>query len=162
MSRWLPYPLLSLALLLVWLLLTGSLSPAHLLLGAIIALCGGLLLRTLELPRFRPRRVRVIVSLLCVVLQDILRSNRDVARILLSPRPPRATSGFVTMPLELSAPHGLAALAVIITATPGTLWVNYDSSTRLLTIHVLDLVDEATWVRTIKGRYETRLMEIFE
>ena len=29
-------------------------------------------------------------------------------------------------------------------------------------MHVLDLVDEETWVRTIKGRYERLLMEIFE
>jgi len=30
-----------------------------------------------------------------------------------------------------------------------------------LTIHVLDLVDETEWVRTIKGRYERLLLEIF-
>lgn len=59
-------------------------------------------------------------------------------------------------------PFGLAALAVIITATPGTVWVDYDAGEGMLTIHVLDLVDEATWIGTIKHRYERRLMEIFE
>lgn len=29
-------------------------------------------------------------------------------------------------------------------------------------IHVLDLVDEGEWVRTIKERYERHLLEIFE
>ena len=29
-------------------------------------------------------------------------------------------------------------------------------------IHVLDLIDESEWVRTIKGRYERLLLEIFE
>ena len=29
-------------------------------------------------------------------------------------------------------------------------------------IHVLDLVDENEWIRTIKGRYEQPLLEIFE
>jgi multicomponent K+:H+ antiporter subunit E len=29
-------------------------------------------------------------------------------------------------------------------------------------IHVLDLIDESEWVRTIKGRYEHHLLEIFE
>ena len=29
-------------------------------------------------------------------------------------------------------------------------------------IHVLDLVDESEWIRTIKDRYERRLLEIFE
>jgi multicomponent K+:H+ antiporter subunit E len=28
-------------------------------------------------------------------------------------------------------------------------------------MHILDLVDEETWLRTIKHRYERRLMEIF-
>jgi multicomponent K+:H+ antiporter subunit E len=32
----------------------------------------------------------------------------------------------------------------------------------LLMIHVLDLVDEAEWIRTIKQRYERHLLEIFE
>ena len=29
-------------------------------------------------------------------------------------------------------------------------------------IHVLDLIDEKTWIRTIKGRYERLLLDIFE
>ena len=29
-------------------------------------------------------------------------------------------------------------------------------------IHVLDLIDESEWVRTIKSRYERHLLEIFE
>ena len=59
-------------------------------------------------------------------------------------------------------PYGLAALACIITATPGTLWVKYNSADNTMLLHVLDLIDEEEWVRIIKGRYEKRLMEIFE
>jgi multicomponent K+:H+ antiporter subunit E len=59
-------------------------------------------------------------------------------------------------------PYGLAALACIITATPGTVWVEYDSAQGTMLLHVLDLVDEEEWVRIIKDRYERRLMEIFE
>jgi multicomponent K+:H+ antiporter subunit E len=29
-------------------------------------------------------------------------------------------------------------------------------------MHILDLVDEATWIATIQSRYERRLLEIFE
>jgi multicomponent K+:H+ antiporter subunit E len=68
----------------------------------------------------------------------------------------------VRIPLDLRAPYGLAALACIITATPGTLWVEYDSADNTMLLHVLDLIDEEEWVRIIKDRYETRLMEIFE
>ena len=51
-------------------------------------------------------------------------------------------------------PVGLAALACIITSTPGTAWAGYDPSSGVLTMHILDLVDDETWVHTIKDRYE--------
>jgi multicomponent K+:H+ antiporter subunit E len=41
------------------------------------------------------------------------------------------------------------------------LWVGFDKTSGTLTIHVLDLIDENEWVRTIKGRYERPLLEIF-
>jgi multicomponent K+:H+ antiporter subunit E len=85
-----------------------------------------------------------------------------VARIVLGPRRSDVTSGFMNIPLEMRAPYGLAALAIIITSTPGTLWVDFDSARGVLTIHVLDLIDEEAWIATIKQRYERRLMEIFE
>jgi multicomponent K+:H+ antiporter subunit E len=59
-------------------------------------------------------------------------------------------------------PYGLAALACIITATPGTVWVEYDSARGTMLLHVLDLLDEEAWIRIIKDRYERRLMEMFE
>ena len=54
-----------------------------------------------------------------------------------------------------------ALLACIITATPGTIWVSHDPGRRVLVIHVLDLVDESTWVANIKRRYERPLLRIF-
>jgi multicomponent K+:H+ antiporter subunit E len=29
-------------------------------------------------------------------------------------------------------------------------------------MHILDLIDETAWIQTIKGRYERRLLEIFQ
>ncbi|CUU20945.1 Na H antiporter subunit E CDS [Bradyrhizobium sp.] len=68
----------------------------------------------------------------------------------------------MNVPLDMRNPYGLALLACIITSSPGTLWVNFDAQKGLLMIHVLDLVDEAEWIRTIKQRYERHLLEIFE
>jgi multicomponent K+:H+ antiporter subunit E len=160
--RLLPYPVLSLGLLLLWLVLNQTLSPAHVVLGSCLAIGGGLVLRALEPSQAHLRRPAALLTLGWLVLLDIVRSNIAVARIILGTRLPNVTSGFVAIPLDLRAQHGLAALATIITATPGTVWVDYDPSTGVLTIHVLDLVDEGVWLRTIKDRYERRLMEIFE
>ena len=159
--RVLPYPIFSLALLVLWLLLNQTLSPAHFVLGTCLAIGGGLILTVLEPSQAHLRRPMALVILGWLVLLDIVRSNIAVARIIFGARLSTITSGFVEIPLQLRAPHGLAALAIIITATPGTIWVSYDSQTGVLIIHVLDLVDKSTWRGTIKDRYERRLMEIF-
>ena len=56
-------------------------------------------------------------------------------------------AGFVRIPLDMRAPYGLAALACILTATPGTVWVDYDAAEGTMLLHVLDLTDEEEWVR---------------
>ena len=56
----------------------------------------------------------------------------------------------------------LAALACVLTATPGTAWVEFDTETGILLLHVLDLIDEESWVHIVKDRYEQPLMEIFQ
>lgn len=162
MTRFLPFPLMALALFAMWLLLVQSLGPGQLLLGALLAVGGAWALTALEPPSIRVRRPGAILELSLLVLADIVRSNIAVARIILGPRSQNETSGVMQIPLELRAPYGLAALAIIITSTPGTLWVNFDPASGLLTIHVLDLIDEEAWIETIKQRYERRLMEIFE
>ncbi len=163
MKRWLPYPLGSLALGAMWLMLNGSLEPAHVLLGLLLGWGGGLALANLQAPLGRVRRsFSPAILLSWLVLKDIVRSNIAVARIAFAPHVRGRTAGFIRMPLELRHPGALAVLACIITATPGTSWARYDAERNVLTIHVLDLVDEEAWVTQFKARYERRLLEIFE
>ena len=160
MKRILPYPLLWLTLLAMWLILNASFAPGHLLLGAVIATFACLAVQRLEPPKPRIRRVGTIIRLFCLVLVDVVQSNIAVLRLVLSGRPPR--SHFVTVPLDLKDPNGLAVLACIVTATPGSAWVHYDSLKSEVTIHILDTADEAAWNAALKGNYEQRLMEIFQ
>jgi multicomponent K+:H+ antiporter subunit E len=90
-----------------------------------------------------------------------VRSNVAVARVVVRPASRRGHAAFVDIPLELRNPAGLAALACIITSTPGTAWSGYDRASGVLTLHVLDLIDVEEMRRTIKERYERPLMEIF-
>jgi multicomponent K+:H+ antiporter subunit E len=162
MTRWLPFPLMALFLLVMWLLLQQTLAPGHVILGTLLGIGGAWALTRLEPPTGGLRRPRAMLTLALVVLHDIVRSNIAVARIILGPRARNETSGFLDIPLELQAPYGLAVLALIVTATPGTLWVTFDSAKGVLTLHVLDLIDEDAWIATIKQRYERYLLEIFE
>jgi multicomponent K+:H+ antiporter subunit E len=163
MKRWLPFPLFSLSLLGMWIVLNGTAAAAPVLLGAALGVAGGWVLARLQAPLGRVRRrVWTASALLWLVFVDIVRSNIAVGRIVLRPGARGRTAGFLELPLEMRNPGGLAVLACIVTATPGTSWARYDAGSDTVTIHVLDLVDEQAWIRQFKERYERRLMEIFE
>lgn len=162
MNAILPYPLLSLALLILWLLLNQSVSTGQIILGSVIAVLASWVMATLRTEKPHIRRPGTILRLVGLVLVDIVRSNIAVARIIVRSREPGVNAGFLSIPLDMRSRHGLAVLAIIITSTPGTAWVNYDAAKSTLLLHVLDLVDETVWIETIKHRYERLLMEIFE
>jgi len=161
MTRWLPFPLLTLALAAMWLLLVQSLAPGSILMAVLVALVAVRLFTVLRPQPVTFRVTGAIFRLAGIVLHDIVRSNIAVARIILTGRTDKGMSGFIRIPLDMRSRHGLALLAVIITATPGTLWVQFDHARGSLLIHVLDLVDEEQWIALIKNRYEKLLMEIF-
>ncbi len=151
----------------LWLLLNDTLWTGHLLLGGVLAALACAAYARVQPPGATGaapggvRRVRAAIVLAARVLVDIARSNVAVARIVLGVHPREQRSDFVEIPLELRDPRGLAVLACIVTATPGTAWARHEPTAQVLTLHVLDLVDPQAWVRTIKDRYETLLLEIF-
>ncbi|UHS60312.1 Na+/H+ antiporter subunit E [Agrobacterium vaccinii] len=156
-----PYPLLTISLVVFWMTI-NSFSPGHLLLGIAVAMVASWAMASLRPPKPRIRNWHLVVKLCFIVFYDIIRSNLAVAFIILFNRDRKANAGFLTIPLDLRDPMGLAALAVVLTATPGSAWLEYNSSQGTLLIHVLDEVSEAHWQNLIKSRYEKLLMEIFE
>src|SRR5690606_35659541 len=110
----------------------------------------------------RIRAFRPLLRLMGIVSVDIVRSNWDVARpILTNGRSGERRSAFVDIPLRLRDPVALALLAMIVTATPGTAWIEYDSETGTLLLHVFDVIDEDGWRQLIRDRYEALLLEAF-
>ncbi|MDF1632401.1 Na+/H+ antiporter subunit E [Mycoplana sp. MJR14] len=157
----LPYPLLSLSLVLMWMTL-NSFTIGHLILGGIIATFASWGMAALRPHKPRIRRWHLLPHLIAIVLYDIVRSNFAVVSIIVTGRRRRHRSGFMTIHLEVKDPTALAILAVILTSTPGTAWLEYNSSDGSLLMHVLDLVEEQEWTDLVKNRYERLLMEIFE
>ncbi len=163
MRSFIPYPLLTLGLLLMWLVLNDSVELAQVLLGLLTGLVGGAVYARLEPPRGKVGGLLVpATALIWWVLVDIIQSNMAVLRIALRLSARDRIAGFLAIPLELRDARGLAVLAGIVTATPGTSWAHYEAAAGVLTLHVLDLADEEAWVRQFKDRYERRLMEIFQ
>lgn len=160
MTRLLPFPLLSAALFGMWVLLTGF-SPGHVLLAGVIALTIPRVMLVIGVEKPRIRFGWSMVKLVGFVLADIIRSNIAVFRIVLFD-PPSRRSDFIRLPVALESRYALAVLALILTATPGTVWLQHDVERKMILIHVLDLVDEDAWIALITNRYEKLLMDIFE
>lgn len=162
MKRWLPSPWLSGALFALWLLLNQSVVPAHLLLGAAVAIAMPLLTGPLRPAGARLRHPLVLMRLIAHVGWDVVRSSFEVGTGVLRAggRPPRAR--FVRVPLALRNPHALASLAMITAVVPGTVWAEMATDRSALLLHVFDVDDEAAFIAHYKSRYERPLQEIFE
>ncbi|AVB19857.1 MULTISPECIES: Na+/H+ antiporter subunit E [Pseudomonas syringae group] len=162
MRRLFPAPLFSLALWGLWLVLNLSLSPGHLLLGAILGFLAPVLMAPLRPLPVRIRKPGTILRFLCRVGVDVVVSNLQVGLSVwrLKQRPPR--SAFVLVPLQLHDAHGLAALAMVTTVVPGTVWSELALDRSVLLMHVFDLEDEAQFIEHFKTTYERPLMEIFQ
>jgi multicomponent K+:H+ antiporter subunit E len=160
-TRWLPHPLLSLSLLVLWLLLQNEVSAGHVVLGGALAL-----LIPLYTARFWPgrpaiRRPLVAVRFALIVFWDIVVANVIVARLILFRQPESLRPQFLVIPLEIRSPYAIAILAGTITMTPGTLSADLDRERRHLLVHSVDEGDPEGAILTIKRRYEAPLREIF-
>lgn len=156
-----PAPLLSLALLALWIVLARSAALEQILLGFLLAVAVPLVTARLW-PRTRVRSPLVVARFIATVGWDVVMSNLQVGRgVIVSPwRAPRAK--FVVVPLDLRDPTGLAALSMVATVVPGTLWSEVAIDRSAVIIHVWDVPDERAFVAFFKRRYETPLREIFE
>lgn len=160
--RLLPAPLLSAALAALWLVLEPSFSAANIVLAAVLALAVPIVVAPLRPTPVRIRRPWAIVRLVLAVGHDVVVANWDVAlgTVRAGRRPLRPA--FVTIPLAIRDPNALAALAMITTVVPGTVWCELARDASAVRLHVFDLDDEAAFVAGYKTRYERPLAAIFE
>jgi multicomponent K+:H+ antiporter subunit E len=161
MRRFLPHPLLTLTLAILWLLLVNQLSAGHIVLGALL---GWLI--PFATSSFWPERIRIrhpltLLSFLLVFVYDIVRGSFLVAWLILK-GPKRLRPAFVEVPLALETDLAISLLANTISLTPGTVSASLSADKRTLIVHTLDTDDDAALIAEIKQRYETPLKQIFE
>lgn len=157
-----PAPLLSAALLGLWLALVRSVSTGQVLLGLILALTIPRITTKLRSTQGRASRPLVVVRFILTVGYDVLLSNFEVAWGVVAWRWQKPNPQFVIIPLSLRDPHGLAALAMVTTVVPGTVWSELALDRSALMLHVWNVRDELTFTTRFKARYEQPLREIFE
>jgi multicomponent K+:H+ antiporter subunit E len=159
MKRLFPAPLLSAALWAMWLVLNDSLAPAHLLLGAFIGWLLPWLVSPLKPAGPAVRRPLVLAKLVLRVGADVVLSGLQVARGVMTLRQPRGE--FVLVPLDLRDAHALAALSIITTVVPGTVWCELAPDCSAVLLHVFEPPGHAEFIEHFKTTYERPLLEIF-
>lgn len=117
------------ALFLFWVLLNGSLAADVLIVGAIASALIAVFFRGhlgwfSEL-RLTPQALATTVAYILFYLRELVKSNVNVAAIVLSPALP-VKPGIVTVRTKLKSSMGRMLLANSITLTPGTLTVDID------------------------------------
>jgi multicomponent K+:H+ antiporter subunit E len=161
-TRWLPHPLMTLVLVLVWLFLVNTVTFGHLFLGTLLGIA---------IPwftnRFWPERPKIAKPFLLfrfffiTFVTDVIVANITVVRLFLQPDISRLRPRFIDVPLDTQDPMVITILASVISLTPGTVSAEISEDRQTLIVHGLDVADETLAVQTIKTRYEAPLKEIF-
>lgn len=158
---WLPIPLLSLLLLVVWLLMVRSLAVGHLLLGSALAVIIPLFTHRFWDMQPRVKKPGLLLRFILCVLGDIIVANFQVAWLIINPWQ-RSSPHFVEYPLMLEERFTVTLLANTISLTPGTVSANLRLDGKTLLVHALNVEDEDAFIAEIRDRYERPLKEIYE
>jgi multicomponent Na+:H+ antiporter subunit E len=154
-----------LIIFILWLLLTWSLAPQELIVGAALSLLLSLLLHDVFLQGSQklaqPTRYLWFFIYLPVFFYYVIRANFDVAYRVLHPDMP-IRPGIVKVRTTLKSDMGRTFLANSITLTPGTLTVDIVGDH--LYIHWINITTEDPQEETdiIVRRFERYLRRIFE
>lgn len=160
-SGWLPHPVMSAIILVMWLLLADDPGPGSALMGAALGVAVPLFARVFLPVRPELRSAVALARFLPRFVWDVVVANFEVAYLILSLRR-RVRPHWLVIPLELEDPHAITTLANVISLTPGTVSSELGPGRRTLLVHALDVEDPDEEIARIKSRYEEPLKEIFE
>ncbi len=150
----------SILLALVWAALTGSFSPANIVLGFLLGAAALFIVREqTRTSRSFMRPLRVL-SLAVLFVRELIVSAWRVAKLVLSPRMD-LKPGIFAYPLKVDQDFEITLLANLITLTPGTLSVDVSEDRRLLFVHAIDCSDREATIRDIEQGFERKILEAF-
>jgi len=161
MERWLPHPLLTFVLVLLWMALLNSFTIGGLVVGLVLGMTIPIYTANFWPERPVIRRPTQVISFICILMFDVVVANIQVAYRIVFRRPEQLNTKWITVPLDLTSPEAITALTATITLTPGTVASDLSADGRSLLVHCLDVGSEKEMVRTIKDRYESRIKAIF-
>ncbi|NOY36007.1 MAG: Na+/H+ antiporter subunit E [Chlorobi bacterium] len=153
-----------LVLFIAWLGFTSTLAIQEVITGLLVSLLIALFTSRFfvccDVSIFAPAKLFYVFYYLFVFLIELIKSNLDVARRVISPTLP-INPGIVKFKTNLTSEYGRMVLANSITLTPGTLSVDIIDDT--FYIHWIDVktLDPVETHREIAEKFEKILLKIF-
>ena len=155
---------LSLPLFVVYLILSGNVTPPNLVVGALAALGVSLLLPSFDLPPLSLARVPSFVwasiRYVFVVAWDVIRGGYSTARIVLDPNMP-LNPGIIAIPSGSKTELGTALSAHAITLSPGELVVEMDDE-GMMYVHCLNTDESERYAAEAQNLRKNLLSKMFE
>lgn len=151
-------------LMVVWIAFTSSFATQELLVGAVVTALISILTISVftccELPVLYPKNIFFIFVFLFTFLFELVKSNIDVAKRVLTPSLP-INPGVVKFKTNLKTNFSRMVLANAITLTPGTLSLDIIDDT--FYIHWIDVktTDPEEVHKEIAEKFEKILLKIF-
>ncbi len=160
-QRYLPHPLLTLLLVVLWMALLNSFTAGGLFVGMVLGTV--IPIYTAHFWPDRPviRKPWVVFSLIGILFVEIFIANFQVAYRILFRSADQLNMRWIKVPLDVTNPEALAVLMSTLTLSPGTVAVDLSADGHSLLMYCLDLQDEERLIHTIKHRYERRIKAIF-
>jgi len=154
------YFLLNLLLTFVWVALTGQLNYVNFVFGFILGfLILWMLKRTSKQDKDYFYRVPKIISFTLYFFYDMLKANFEVAMDVLTPKFDMKP-GIIKYKMDAQTDFEITMLANIIALTPGTLVIDISKDKKCIYIHGMYLKDKEKFIKRLKERTETKLLEI--
>jgi multicomponent Na+:H+ antiporter subunit E len=151
----------------MWIVLTASLDPQELAVGAVVSLLVAVLSYNLLFhgkmgKKLNPKRWAYAIAYVPAYIWAEIKAHADVIYRILHPRMP-IRPGIVKVPTKLRTDFGITGLANAITMTPGTLSVEVNEKDPSLYVHWINVkaVEPDKTSAEIAGPFERFLRRIF-
>lgn len=161
MQRFLPHPLLTLLLAIIWLLLANTIAAGEIVMGILLGWAIPFFALQFWPDKLQVHKPLTLLKFAYILLHDIIEANFIVALRILG-RPEKLRPAFIVVPIDLNSDFAMSILANTTCLTPGSLSALLAPDRKSILVHAMDVEDEAAFIHTIKTRYEQPLKEIFE
>lgn len=151
--------LLNLTVAFVWMFFFDSWTFNMFFIGYAIGLALIYVLHNFMKEPFYFRKVIAVIKLLLLFMKELILSSWEVLKQIMRPtiaiRP-----GIIAVPTELRSDWEMAAFALLITLTPGTLALEVSPEQDTLYIHAMDIQDAEQTIQQIQNTFEQAIMEV--